>query len=501
MADEAWADIESIMGAIKPLQVDYRSLGTSGLRQYGGIINESTLRSFNGRRQIEIYKDMGENDPSIGIILFMIQNIVRSVSWPVREASDNPRDLEAADFVRSCMHDMDMPWDDYISENISMVQYGHALHEIEYKKRAGRSEDPLLRSKYQDGRIGWRGLPLRSQDTVERWNFDSSGYLNGVVMQDPYAGKTVEIPYGKLLLFRTSVYKNNPEGMSALRRAYRPYFFKKHIEETEAIGIQRDLAGLPVVWVPPEVMAGSTQNNKRMKADFFDMVTKVRRDELEGVVMPLVYDDKGNKKFDFNLMSSGGSRQFDTSRIIDRLKTEIFDTALAGMIMLGQGSNGSGSWAMHSDKTQIFLMSLKAYLSQIKNVYNLHAIPRLLEVNGMEVTDYPQIDHTPIEHVDMKTMGETISALAMAGMPLFPNPDIERRVLEICGLPVPTDADRQQRINDNLPARTVDPNQTIEEIHPDTPVVEPDPIPGAEARRKPRQIFQAPEIPMRQRVR
>lgn len=494
-------DLGELLNGVQPLRVDYRSIGSTGLRQFGGIVNESTLRGLEGRRAVEVFKEMGDNDPSLGIIEFMIRNIVRSCSWFVREGGQDDHDLEAADFVRTCMHDMDMPWDDYVDEILSFIRYGFSFHEIIYKRRAGRSEEGWLRSKYQDGRIGWRGFPLRAQDTVLRWEFDRAGGLTGMVQQDPTSSSTVLIPIKKGLLFRTRSYKNNPEGESAFRRAYRPYFFKKHIEETEAIGIQRDLAGMPVIWMPPEVMAtNASKNNKALYQSFKDIVTKVRRDELEGVLMPLMYDENGNKMFEFQLLSSGGSRQFDTSKIIDRLKSEIFDTALAGMIMLGQGSNSSGSWAMHSDKTQTFLLSLKAYLSQIKNVINLHAIPRLLELNGMEVSDYPQIDHTPLENVDMKSLAESISALAMAGMPLFPNPDIERRLLEVLGMPVPADTDRQQRQRDNIPARTMDPDAQLEETHDDTPPPQAEVTDEQAGRNKARPIFRDPRIPMRQRV-
>jgi hypothetical protein len=35
-----------------------------------------------------------------------------------------------------------------------------------------------------------------------------------------------------------------------LRTAYRPWFMKKRLEEFESIGIERDLAGLPIMWLP-----------------------------------------------------------------------------------------------------------------------------------------------------------------------------------------------------------------------------------------------------------
>ena len=59
----------------------------------------------------------------------------------------------------------------------------------------------------------------------------------------PPSYKQVVIPMEKCLLFRTQTHKNNPEGRSILRNAYRSWYFKKRIEEIEGVGIERDLAG------------------------------------------------------------------------------------------------------------------------------------------------------------------------------------------------------------------------------------------------------------------
>ena len=61
---------------------------------------------------------------------------------------------------------------------------------------------------------------------------------------------TYTIPMSKALLFRTKSRKNNPEGRSILRNAYRSWYFKRRIQEIEGIGIERDLAGLPVMHGP-----------------------------------------------------------------------------------------------------------------------------------------------------------------------------------------------------------------------------------------------------------
>lgn len=153
------------------------------------------------------------------------------------------------------------------------------------------------------------------------------------------------IPMSKALLFRTKVRKDNPEGRSILRNAYRSWHFKRRIQEIEGIGIERDLAGLPVIYTPEDMDIWNSEDEtiSRIRAELENMVRGVRRDEREGLVLP--------GGFKMELLSTGGSRQFDTNAIIDRYDTRIAMTVLADFIFLGHQQNGS--WALSSDKTEL----------------------------------------------------------------------------------------------------------------------------------------------------
>ena len=49
-----------------------------------------------------------------------------------------------------------------------------------------------------------------------------------------------------------------------------------------------------------------------------DIVVNIRRDAQKGIVWPSDRDDKGNQLYTLKLLSTGGTRQFDTGKIIDR---------------------------------------------------------------------------------------------------------------------------------------------------------------------------------------
>ena len=82
---------------------------------------------------------MADNGPVVGAILYLAEMLLRNAEWSTEAASDKPVDKEAAEFLYSCMHDMDTSWADTISEILSMLTYGFSFNEIVYKIRRGAS--------------------------------------------------------------------------------------------------------------------------------------------------------------------------------------------------------------------------------------------------------------------------------------------------------------------------------------------------------------------------
>ena len=58
--------------------------------------------------------------------------------------------------------------------------------------------------------------------------------LIGMTQQPPPDYGLLTIPISKAMLFRTESAKDNPEGRSILRNAYRSWYFKRRIQEIEA---------------------------------------------------------------------------------------------------------------------------------------------------------------------------------------------------------------------------------------------------------------------------
>jgi hypothetical protein len=362
-----------------PKRPDLAEIGTTGLRRTGGTVYEEFLVSLRGRRGAKVYREMSENDPVVGSILYAIEKIILRLEWTIKPASDNDEDRDSAEFIEQCLYDMSDSWDSTLSSILSMLIYGYSFHEIVYKIRGGAAtDDPTKRSNFDDGKIGWRKWPVRAQETHNNWMFDQDGGIQGFEQVDPYGAGIHRIPIDKGLLFRTTSHKNNPEGKSLLRTAYRPWYFKRRIEEMEAIGIERDLAGLPIAYLPPEYLSSqATADQQAVRDSIVSIVQNVKRNEQEGIVFPLVFDDRGNKMFSIELLSSGGSRQFDTDKVISRYDQRIAMSVLSDFILLGH--ERVGSFALGSSKIDLWTMAVEAICKSIAEVINYHAIPRLIE--------------------------------------------------------------------------------------------------------------------------
>lgn len=414
-----------------------KEIGRIGQRRYystgyASQFMEEFIGELQGIRGIQAYTEMANNDSTIGAVLFAIEMLMRQCEFHVEPASNREKDKEAAEFVESCMDDMERTWADTLSEILSFLTYGWSYHEIVYKRRIGKTNSPITNSKYADGLIGWRKLPIRAQDTLYGWKYkDGTDELEGMVQAPPPDYGQLFIPLDKALHFRTRSHKDNPEGRSILRTAYRSHYFKKRIEEIEGYGIERDLAGFPVLYAPPDLpIWDQDPEMAAVLARAEHIVTSIRRDAREGLVLP-----GGENGWKFELVTSGSRRQFDTNAIIDRYDKRIATSVLADFVMLGQ--QAVGSFALADSKTKIFALAIGTYLDVICEVFNNQGIPRLINLNGEHfkgITDYPQMVHGDIEDQDLAQFTTFIKEMVGSGV-IVPDESLEEEVRRIGRLP------------------------------------------------------------------
>lgn len=456
----------------KATEDPFGELGATGLRQSGGLIHDEFLIELQGVRGRNTYREMSLNDATIGAILRAVIMPIREVEWSFEPASDSAKDKEIAEFFDGMIHDMSITWADTIAEIMTMLTYGFSVFEKVFKVRAGPKGEQ--KSKFDDGKVAWRKLAPRGQDTIIRWIFDEAGGVQGYQQLASHGDggniKMVEIPIAKSILFTTEYNRGNPEGMSVLRTAYRPWYFKKTLETLEAIALERTGAGFPIIYLPKN--ATTADKNKAR-----DLVRRVRIDEQYGITLP---GPKGGSDQDgwlFELMGPPTSRGVGQGfhDAIQRYRRDIATTVLASFVLLG--SEKVGSFALSRDQRDFFQIAVEGWLADVTETIQRFGIPDVMELNGWAGFEHPQLKHTDVGQIDMERLSSAISSLTTTGH-LTPTRETEEFLRSTIGLPeLPEEDETQTAERDDELMREVE--DFMEQLRA-TPEVDPDMLVVAE---------------------
>jgi hypothetical protein len=410
-------------------------IGATGLKQSGGRIYEEFHPKLSGKRAAKVYREMRDNCAVIGAPFFAAELYLADNGFRVVPSEDTQLGNELADFVDGALDDMEHTRSDFLAEVISMAWQGYSIHEKVYKRRRGDNIIPELQSKYNDGLVGIRKLPIRSQDTIEEWVFGEHGDVHGAIQQAPPDYKVVELFRDEFAHFRTTSSKNNPLGRSWLRNAYRSWWFLKRIQEYEAIGVSKDMAGVPVGRAPKEFFRSSsnlTDDQRSTVAQCQKVLGRMQRGEQEFLWWPSAEDSNGKTGWDAYLMQSGGRRPMDVDGIVRRYESRILVSMLAEAVLLGQQGN-VGSWSLASTQTHMFAVALGGLQRKIAETVNREILPELVALNGWPSQAAPIIEFADLESEDIVQKLTAVAQAVGAGVivPDEPMDDYFRERLDL----------------------------------------------------------------------
>ena len=384
------------------------------------------LPQLRGTRAIKTWREMSDNDDTVGEILFAIEMLIRQVEWPVEPGGESPQDEEAAVFLETCRDDMSHSWADFLATVLTMLPYGWMAAETVYKMRQGPNpgtfitlegkRQKIAESRFDDGRLGWRKLAYQPQEALVEWVLDEHGGIEA--MKWAAGGARGLLPVEKLLLFRTTTARG-PNGRSVLRNAYPAWWRKKRLEDLAVIGADRDLNGLPIARIP----ADDILDNGNFFQEAKKVVTRIKKDEQWGVVFPLEYNDEGNPMYEFDVLRSDGASSISAVKeLIVYFAQAIAGVVLADFIRLGRDTHGSK--ALAEPKQQLFQKALQGWVVGIAEVLNRHAVPRLFALNNFNLEKLPRFAPAKIEDVNLEDLGRFVQTTGTAGMDWgFLNPD------------------------------------------------------------------------------
>jgi len=415
-------------------------LGVYGKNTYTGDIRaDEFLQELRGKKAIQKYREMRDNNAIIGSIMYAVEQTLRDVKIDVVPANDSEEAKKEVEFLKSVLDDMDHSLDDHISEALSYLTYGFSWFEIVAKRREGDARSPKKNSKYNDGRIGIKKLAIRAPWTVNRFEVDlESGEVTGLWQDVTWGKRPAMIPVEKSLYYRTTSLNNDPSGRSVLRNAYVSYTYLNKIQGYEAVAIERELHGVPVGRMPAEYLSGdATTDQANLRGQFERILRDLKNNEQGYALLPSdLYVDADGKPtnqrlMDIELITANGSRSIQIDPVVKRYQHDIARSLMAEFLMLG---SAGGSYALSKTKTDLFLRSLESYINAIVDVLNKQLVERLWQLNGLSFDVMPKLVAGDVAPHDLREIAAFLRNINGAGIEVKDQPELVEDLFSIAEL-------------------------------------------------------------------
>lgn len=397
----------------------FGELGAPGTQFFAGYISgEEYNTKLQGQAGIKIYDEMRRNDGMVKATILAVTLPIRQAIWRVEPASDDPRDIEIANFVSDNLFTgMSITWADFLRQALLHLIFGFMMFE------------KVL--KVENDKILYKKLAPRLPKTLWRWNVDEEMNLISVTqfVQKGSAFVHVDIPAEKLLLFTNEQEGANYEGISLLRSAYKHWFIKDTLYKIDAIKHDRWGVGIPKVTMPDGKTA---ENDPEAWAAAKAMLEGLRANERAYVIEPFGYK--------FEMMQMGSKVGTNVLPSVQHHNEQIVVNILAQFLTLG--TTQSGSRALGESFKDLFLLSLQAVAMYTEDIMNREAVKPLVDFN-FTVDKYPKLKASNIKEPGFTSMADAVSKLITVGA-LTVDEELESHVREVGKLPAKQEPEPQK---------------------------------------------------------
>jgi hypothetical protein len=362
------------------------------------------LRDLQGLRK---FAEMKKSDATVRSTLRAIKTPILDARWSVIPASQSSQDTKIAEFVTwNLTQGMTISWSQVLYEALLMLDYGYYMFE-----KVFTNTHPDMPNK-----ICWQKFAPRHPMDVVEWSFDSNGGPSSVDLYNPTqlatataANSTITIPIGKLAVMTFEKEAGDMTGISLLRSAYKPWYYKTQLEKIDAIQKERHGIGVPIITLPP----GFNDEDKVLAEA---IGRNLRTNERAHVVMPPGW------VIEFAKLQG---QLTDALKSIEFHKTEIISNILATFIESRTGTADSGE--------DLFLKSCRYVADVIASTFNVYCIPQLVRFNWANVHKFPQLKARRIgEVVDQRTLSFALRNVIGAGV-IVPDDPMEELVRDEFG--------------------------------------------------------------------
>ena len=437
-------------------------IGTTGVysKNIGSYFDEG-IKDLTFPHSLDTYDKMAM-DVTIASALNAVNVIASRVHIYVESYDQSNIHKKRADFVMQCLKDLDdgESLENIVQKALTLNKYGFSILEKVFRRRRHK-----FGSKYDDGKIGIKALPMRNQHSISGFKWDENfrkveglyqanrpkppSYYNYFAnnIKNPLLFKPTEndtfIPRNRYLHFKADLSSDLPESVSPLYACYGGWRELQRHKDMENIAASKNMNGILVGRIPQEYLAADADEDMRKAGDVVKgSLSKLAVNEQAAIVLPSTRSDDahGSLDWDVTTLQSSSSHVTSISDIVKRLQNEILQLMFADILRSGDEVTN-----VSKNKKSMLNMLVETRVQEVLRVLNNDLIPELFRRNGWDDSKLPTLRYGELEEVDMAVFAKAMQQLkATKLIPVTPN--VINRVLEIMGFTyrVPDDMTKEE---------------------------------------------------------
>lgn len=431
--------LNRLLGAVLPRVKTFGTMGTSGTPVYGGyVMTPEKNNALIGLQKYTTFADILTNISIVSSGVRYFLNVISRPSWSCEAADDSDEARQAAEWVEELLfQELHTPWSRIVRRAGNYRFYGFAVQEW------------IAKRDEETNAIVFDDIEWRPSWTIERWDVDDKGWVNGMWQRDPQTGQFLGLPRGKVLYLVDDTLTDSPEGLGLLRHVVEPVNRLREYQKQEAYGFQRDLRGIPIARAPVDELKKAvdkglitqTQMNNAID-DMMEFASLERKTSKTAIMLnsqPYINEaDTGKSmssqyKWDLQLLSGAAPGLADVGAAIQRLNEEIARILGVEQMLLGSGS--AGSFALSKEKSSALYLMADSVLNDIVAQAQHDLIWPLWALNGLDDKLMPTLRAENVAPKDVDQITRSMKDMATAGVPVMPDDEIQNFVRDLLGAP------------------------------------------------------------------
>ena len=377
------------------------------------------FRDFNPdalvrRKGLKIYEQMRQDD-QVKSSLELKKHAVVASGWSIVPASQDPRDIEIAEFVEFVLHKMRGTINNFLFQAMTALDFGYSISEIIWKE-------------YKEGKnVGMIGIDRIKGKNPRMFDFKSDEFGNllpkgivqlntGFVNGKAGRGHEAHLPTQKFIIYSYQKEFSNWYGKSDLRAAYPSWWSKDNTLKFWSMYLER--FGSPIAVGKYNTATIDVQNQLKQVLDSLQSKSSIVHSK----------DD-----FELDFLESKRRSASDYEAALNFYNRSIARAILVPDRVNETGDKGAFAQAkVHFDIFLIIVQKLRGDLEEI--VMEEQLIRRLIAFNFSNVEELPKFKFKPLTSAQRVELATTFSDAVQKGA-VLPTPQDEDHLREALHFP------------------------------------------------------------------